>query len=232
VTPVDLGPLPPSFASTRDGLRALACFVMSPARKARTGRIGLRATGDGFGTPASDPGPRLVLRGDRLARGPGEGIRISTLRATAAFVGVELTADPGVGEDLPPFRPDDDLAVDADASSALGRWYAFGDDVLTGVAAAVDHAGFAEVQLWPEHFDLATVADLAGGARANVGFSPGDGWRSEPYVYVGPHDLDRLGGDEWNAPFGAAMTYGELTSADDPRAATTAFVVDRLTRLS
>jgi hypothetical protein len=225
-------PLPAGFSTTREGLRALSCYVISPARKQRTGRIGLRATGDGFGTPPFDDGSRLVVRGDRLVRGPGDDLRISTLRAAAPFVGIELTPHPGVGEDLPPFRPDADLAVDAEASWALGRWYAFGDAVLTGLTEAVDGAVFAEVQLWPEHFDLATVVDLPGGARANVGFSPGDAWDDEPYLYVGPHDTDRLTGDGWNAPFGATLGYRELTSAPDPPTVATSFVLDRLGRLS
>ena len=60
--------LPPTFTATRNGLHRLACFVISPARKARTGRIGLRATGDGFGTPPFDDGSRIAVRGADLAR--------------------------------------------------------------------------------------------------------------------------------------------------------------------
>ena len=43
--------LPPDYAETREALHRLACYVLSPARKAVTGRIGLRSTPGGFGTP-------------------------------------------------------------------------------------------------------------------------------------------------------------------------------------
>src|ERR1044071_2559558 len=112
MTTLDLD-LPASFVTTRESLRTLACYAMSPARKARTGRINLVSTGDGFGTPPFDDGTSIVVVGHRLVRRPaGEGIRITAARAAAAFLGVELSADPGVGHDLPPFAPDDPLDVD------------------------------------------------------------------------------------------------------------------------
>ena len=127
-------PLPPTFAATRDGLHRLACYVMAPARMARTGRIGLRATGDGFGTPPFDDGTRIVVRGAHLVAG-ARAASITTLRDGAALVGIELSADPGVGTTLPPFEPDTDLSVDAAASVALGRWFAFGDAALARLPA-------------------------------------------------------------------------------------------------
>ena len=39
----------------------------------------------------------------------------------------------------------------------------------------------AAVQLWPEHFDLATTID-----EVNYGGSPGDDGHPLPYLYVGP----------------------------------------------
>ena len=65
-----LEPLPATFDETRKGLWALACYVISPERKARTGRIGLRPTGDGFGTPPFEDGSRVVVHGDRLPATP------------------------------------------------------------------------------------------------------------------------------------------------------------------
>src|SRR5687768_15375389 len=105
-----LAPLPPSFAPTRESLRALACYVISPFRKARTGRIGLRPTGDGFGTPILEDPPHLSVQGARLVL-DSHAHRITTLRAAAEAAGVDLSPDPGVGHDLPPFEPDADLAV-------------------------------------------------------------------------------------------------------------------------
>ena len=217
--------LPPTFAATRDGLHRLACYVIAPARKARTGRIGLRATGDGFGTPPFADGPRIVVRGAQLVVGDRTAA-ITTLRAGAALVGIELVADPGVGADLPPFEPDADLAVDAAASLALGDWFAFGDAALARLA--VEGASVSEAQLWPEHFDLAVVVTMPGGAGVNVGFSPGDSYSPEPYAYVGPHDRALLDDPFWNAPFGAVRTSSEL--AGDPAAAD-AFLAAGLSRL-
>src|SRR2546423_12736178 len=97
-------PLPVTFTATRESLRALACYAISPARKAATGHIDLRPTEDGFGTPPFDDGSCIAVRADRLLRVPGDdSIRITTLREAAAFLGVDVSADPGVGRDLPPF---------------------------------------------------------------------------------------------------------------------------------
>lgn len=219
--------LPAEFVSTRESLRALACYVVGPARKARIGRIGLRPVGGGFGTPPFDDGTRLVVRGDELAFDPGDAARITTLRAAAEFAGVELSPDPAVGHDLPPYQPDVPLAVDRGASLLLGRWYAFGQRVLDDLAASWTAATISEAQLWPEHFDLAVTVELDDGRKVNVGFSPGDTFSADPYAYVGPHDTGALEGDYWNAPFGAFLPYERLTSD----AAALAFVVDGLTRV-
>ena len=155
--------LPANFAATREALRALACFVVAPARKAQGGRIGLRPTIDGFGTPVLDDGTQIAVRGDRLIREPDGGdVPITTLRAAAAFVGVDLVADPGVGHDLPPFVPDVDLAVDATASLVLGAWYRFGHEVLDALRDELPAGSTSEAQLWPEHFDRATRSTWGG----------------------------------------------------------------------
>ena len=46
-----LQPVPDGYAATRESLRRLAVFVLAPARKAVNGKIGLRYTFGGFGTP-------------------------------------------------------------------------------------------------------------------------------------------------------------------------------------
>ena len=225
-----LTPPPEHLTATRESLRALACYVISPARKRRTGRIGLRPTGDGFGTPPFDDGARIVVRGDRLIVEAGDAERsvaITTLRDAAAFLDLELSADPGVGHDLPPYEPDVDLDVDEPSSRWLGRWYAFGAGQLDRLLANVDGATVSEAQLWPEHFDLAVTVDGDGDA-VNVGFSPGDRETAEPYVYVGPHDRTGLDGDYWNAPFGALLPYADLQRASDPGSLAAAFVDEGL----
>ncbi|MGH9265760.1 MAG: hypothetical protein ACRD1D_13815 [Acidimicrobiales bacterium] len=220
--------LPPEFASTRESLRALACYVISPARKARTGRIGLRPVGEGFGTPPFEDGTRIVVRGDRLARDPGESTPITTLRAGAEFLGIDLSPDPGVGHDLPPFAPDKDLTVDRTSSLLLGGWYALGQQVLDELTGSRPAGSVSEAQLWPEHFDLAVTVELEGGAKVNVGFSPGDSFSDQPYAYVGPHDTAGLQGPYWNAPFGAYLPYSGIASAE----AALDFIDDGLGRLA
>lgn len=224
--------LPPTLAATRESLRALACYAISPARKARTGRIGLRAFDGGIATPPFDDGARYAVRGDELARWPEGATPITTVSAAAAFLGIEVSADPGVGHDLPPFAPDADLAIDAAASRALGSWYAYAQRVIDRLASSLPGGATAgEAQLWPEHFDLATTVTLPGnGGAINVGFSPGDAFHGEPYAYVGPHDTTGLDGEFWNAPFGAYLPYNSLAASADPEAAALAFVTEGLDR--
>ena len=220
-----MDPLPPTFATTRDGLHRLACYVIAPAGKARTGRIVMRPTGDGFGTPPVDDGPRIAVRGAELVVGD-RAAPITTLRDAAAVVGIELSPDPGVGADLPPYEPDAALAVDAAASLALGAWYAFGDAALDRVA--LDGAAIGAALLWPEHFDIAVVVTLPGGAGVTLGFSPGDSFSSAPYAYVGPHDRTALDDPFWNAPFGALRSAADLAGDE---AAVDAFLADGLARI-
>ena len=221
--------LPASFVSTREALRTLACYAISPARKAVTGHIDLRSTGDGFGTPPFDDGSLILVRADQLVREPGDAIPISTVRAAAAFLAVSLSADPGVGRDIPPFAPDAPLDVDAAASVALAQWYAFASRVLTELAdGAPDGVTVTQQKLWPEHFDLAVEVGLPNGRRTNVGFSPGDAGSATPYVYVGPHDRSGLEDGYWNVSFGAWLRYDELTAAAAPDRAAADFIATGL----
>jgi hypothetical protein len=219
-------PLPPAFAPTRESLRTLACYVVSPARKARTGRIGLQSTGDGFGTPPFDDGTRVVVRGATLAVEPRAAVPITTVAAAAAYVGLELSPDPGVGKDLPPFVPEAPLDVDEASSLALGAWYAVADAVLQRLGNGDLDVG--ERWVWPEHFDLATVVTVAGAAKANVGFSPGDATSAEPYVYVGPWDMEGVSGPYWNASFGALLPYATIAAAPEPAERAAAFIAEGL----
>ena len=50
-------------------------------------------------------------------------------------------------------------------------------------------------------------------AQVNLGFSPGDAFSDDPYVYVGPWGPARPGDDGyWNAPFGAALSRSPCTT--------------------
>jgi hypothetical protein len=221
-------PLPDDFVSTRESLRALACFVLSPAYKARTGRIGLRPVAPGFGTRPLDDGSRLVVWGSELAFDPGAASPITTLRAAAEFAGIALLADPGVGHDLPPYQPDAPLPVGGDASRALGAWYGVGQQTLDSLRSQLGTDTVTEAQIWPEHFDLAVTATVGDDVKVNVGFSPGDGYHAEPYVYVGPFETGGLTGDYWNAPFGAVLPYALVAAADAPADTALVFVTEGL----
>lgn len=61
-----------------------------------------------------------------------------------------------------------------------------------------------------------------------IGFSPGDGWLAEPYIYVGPHDTTGLTDAYWNAPFGSVLTHAALRTAADPDAACADFIDEGL----
>jgi hypothetical protein len=218
-----------TFVRTREALHSLACYAVSPARKAVTGHIDLRATDEGFATPPFPDGSRIGVRADRLVREPGGEQVITTVRAAAEALGVAVSSDPGVGSDLPPFAPDEALDVDVDASLTIGRWYALGSRVLTELDRTYgSRATLTQQKLWPEHFDLAVEVALNNGRRANVGFSPGDRSSDVPYVYVGPYDRSGLAGDYWNVPFGAWLRFESLVGDES---SAMAFIAEGLTLL-
>jgi hypothetical protein len=220
-----LAPLPDGYGTTREALQRLAVYVLSPARKAVTGRIGLQAATGGFGTPVFGDDEQLRVEGAALVRQRGnrtETTPITTLVAAAGFAGVTLSADPGVGSDLPGLGdPDARLPVSPAAVNAIGAWYAFSTSVLEALRAELNAAGreCSTVQLWPEHFDLGCSIE-----GVNFGCSPGDGYSAEPYVYVGPWKTDGLSGGFWNAPFGAVLPYGDLLAGENQRDAALAFL--------
>lgn len=156
---MQLEPLPPGFAETVERLHRLAETVISPAREQATGRIGLRATPGGFGTPPFGEDEQLRVEGAELVRRKGD----------------HETREPIDG-------------VDEASSRALAAWYAFGADLLEQLRAeATDDDTPSIVQLWPEHFDIAIdMGDEESGTRANYGFAVADADHPEPYVYVGP----------------------------------------------
>lgn len=221
-----LRPLPDGYAETREAMHRLACYVLGPARKAVTGRIGLRATAAGFGTPPFGDDEQVRVEGASLVRRTGdvsEAVPLTTLAAAAAFAGVTLSEDPGVGSDLPGLGdPEAPLPVTESAALALGAWYGFSASALEELRAELNAAGreCSEVQLWPEHFDMGCNVD-----GANFGCSPGDAYSAEPYVYVGPWDREGLPDAVfWNAPFGATLPYKEILTAEDQRGAALAFL--------
>jgi hypothetical protein len=204
--PVGLRPIPPAYSATRAVMHALAEQTISPARQAVTGRIGLRATLGGFGTP---------LFGDQ------QQVRVDGTALVRFEHGAETSRET--------------IDVDPGAASVLADWYAFGASILLELrAAAGAHAEPSLIQLWPEHFDIAVeLGSEAAGARANYGFSPGDDDHPEPYAYVAPWVAPEPG-ELWRASgfAGAELGYAELLAAAEPRAAALAFMQERLAMLA
>ena len=140
-----LEPVADGWAETREAFRRLACYVLSPARKAVNGKIGLRSTSGGFGTPFFGADEQLRVEGASLIRQRGdkaEPVGITSLADAAAFAGVTLSEDPGVGSDLPGLGDSDaTLPIDPAAAAGLGDWYGFSTLVLEQFRAELHVAG-------------------------------------------------------------------------------------------
>lgn len=217
--------LPPAFASTRASLHAVAEHVLAAARHRANGKIGLRYTWRGFGTPFFGADRQVRVESGELVVDDSRFV-LTTLSEAAAAAGTEAGAPLDVFTPTTTLSPDEPLSVGADAAGALGDWYGFCASVLEQLraTASVDEAP-ARVQLWPEHFDIAVdlgVSDL--GRRANYGGSPGDQDHPEPYLYVGPWRGRPVDGTSyWNESFGASLSYADLLAAPDQREAALSF---------
>jgi hypothetical protein len=227
-----LEPLPDSFAATRRSLHRVAEEIVAPARKPHN-EIALQATPGGFGTPPFEhDGARLQVRvdgADLVVERDGDEQRapLTTVAADAELVGAELFPD-GMPTDVEP------LDIDPEAAQRLGAFYGFADELLERLrSGAAADADASEINLWPEHFDIAFEAGAeAEGKRANYGASPGDDDHDEPYVYVGPWTAP-TDGELWNATGfgGAELLYSELVDAEDQLATALAFVERRFDAL-
>jgi hypothetical protein len=233
-----LGPLPDQAVrvATGNALHAVAEHVLAPARRRATGKIGLRFTVGGFGTPffGSNEQVRVegadlvVVRAGREARTP-----ITTIDAAGRFVGIEPGAPADLYEPATAVDPDTPLAVDPEAARFLGDWYGFSCSVLEEmrvVAGATD----TRTQLWPEHFDLSIdVGDEAAGTRGTLGASPGDAAHPEPYLYATHWSADVKPDPFWNdtAFAGANLPYAGLVDAEDQRATAIDFFLRALAAL-
>ncbi len=192
--------LPPlvDTTSTRETLHRLAENVLAAEQRAAAGTIRLHVLPGGFGTGWFDgPAGRTRLRVD----------------------GAQVVRETEQGE-----RPADRWPVtgpfDPAAAAVLCAWWRFGDEALRRVVAGPGES-LSPIVLWPEHFDVAVTLTTAAG-ELNLGFSPGDGFCAEPYVYAGP--WTQRTGEFWNAPFGAYRTYSQIGSADDPDTTVDTFV--------
>jgi hypothetical protein len=226
-----LAPLPRAFVGTRRSLHALAEHVVAPARHAANGRIGLRFTRGGFGTPYFGADRQIRVEAGRLVV-DGVPSAPATLGEAASLAGVPLGMPPEVYVPATPAAPDTHLPANPAAAEALGDWFGFAWSVLEQLRFDARALAPGRVQLWPEHFDAAVdLGDEAAGRRAAFGASPGDGAHPEPYLYVGP--WRRRTGAFWadDTFGGASLTYATLLSADRQRETALAFFRQGLAEL-
>ncbi|QEC47864.1 hypothetical protein FSW04_09970 [Baekduia soli] len=185
--------------STRLSLHTLAQAVLSPVRTQATGNeISLQARPGGFGTPKLPRGGWAAVDGTDLVRVEPDGgerrVPITSLREAGEFFGLATAGT----------LPEDQLELDPGEAAEIAAAFAHGDAalrILTADAGPGDDV--SQIQLWPEHFDIAIELG-AEGTRATYGVSPGDEHHDAPYAYVAPwtpHPPDPA----WNADgfFGA-----------------------------
>ena len=227
-------PAPPAtLEETRLALHRLAVYVVSPARRRANGKIALRWTLGGFGTPFFGADEQVRVVGTSLVRQAGGGAEareIGSLNDAAAFV-LDGPPDLEWARELavpPPGALDAPLAIDPEAAAWLGEMYGFAYSVLEELRAEPASTDASRVQLWVEHFDCAfECLDESAGRRAGFGMSPGDDATREPYLYVVPWDFDRApASDLWNATSfqGAILPFSAVGGERDQRRAALAFL--------
>jgi hypothetical protein len=221
-----LAPPPDSLAETRRTLHAVAEWILAPARNEAVGRIGLRWTRDGFGTPFLPGDRQLRVSGSALVVQSGasaEARTLTTLADAATFASVAPAMATDVFAPTTSWDADRQLGIDAAAARCVADWFGFATSVLEELRRETVAPG--RVQLWPEHFDVAVDAgDEAAGRRVNLGASPGDDDHPSPYLYVGPWAGGPRTDPYWNETFGASLGYSDIVGADDQRAAALAFL--------
>lgn len=239
-------PLRDSFRASRLAAHRVAAYVVSPPRRQAMGRMGLRATPGGFGTPSfhgPDGMTRVAVEGTELVVHSSKGRRsepITTLTAAGSLTGVDPDVSWAADLDIPaPGDLDADLEfVDEDAA-ALAAWFAFAWGILEDLSMDPDSPLASDPQLWPEHFDPAIEIGDPETNRASYGFSPGDvakdataGPEPLPYVYVGPWFPDDLPDSRyWSSGRLAILRYADLITEPDPAAAARAFLVEGRSQL-
>lgn len=231
-----LGPPPAMLTDTRTALHRLAVYVLSPARRRTNGKIALRWTLGGFGTPFFGADEQVRVAGTWLVQQVGAAataVPITSLGEAAALVlGTAPDLEWAASFDVPPAGDvDAQLEIDPTAAVWLGDWYGLAYSVLEELRADAESVDASRVQLWVEHFDAAfECLPEASGRRAAFGFSPGDAAHPEPYLYVAPHNFDQAPQSElWNATAfrGATLPVNVLLDASDQRAFALAWFRER-----
>jgi hypothetical protein len=227
--------------ATRETLHRVAAHVLGRRRFQVSGRFGLRASPGGFATPAFGEGPEaLRIAGTALVREVAGDVRVMSMEGAslgdmAVFTDADLGTPFVAGDDSPELGdPNQPLSFDVEVARTIADWLDLAWRVLDEVVAGQpSDAAAVTVQLWPEHFDAGTNLSLPTGDRINLGFSPGDGYEAEPYLYVGPWNAERHGDPAfWNAPFGAALRSSEAMAAPDPGTTCVAFLREGIRQAS
>lgn len=180
--------LPPlvDTTPTRLTLHHLAERVLAAEQVAANGEFRLDAQPDGFST-----------RWFSAADGINRRVRVQ---------GAELVHETERDAIREPIAGDFDPA----AAAVLYAWWDLGTSVLRAIAESLGTRS-SDVVLYPEHFDIGSTVDLDRTGNLNLGFSPGDEFCPQPYVYAGP--WEKRAGEFWNAPFGAYRRYDEFERA-------------------
>jgi len=218
-----LRPLPDGFDVTRDSLHQIAFFAVAPVRHAANGKLGLRYTRHGFGTPFFGQDEQVRVESGRLVRQRRtqiDSIVPKTVAEACEFLDIpyrevwfEDFHDP-----LDPIGPDAALEIDPDSARAIGDWFGFATLALERSRRIPGAADVSRVQLWPEHFDPAfEMGSHEKGQRASYGASPGDEGHPEPYLYVGSwSEVDRNDAFWNDSTFnGASLSYSEILDSED-----------------
>ncbi len=231
---MELGTIPERYDQTREALHQIAFFALGPARYQAEERMGLRASPGGFGTPPFE-GKVARVEGGSLVFEQGGNIAtqtITSVRAAAEFFGVDYQVDwyRDFHDPLQPMDPDQQLVVDDDAARAMGHWFEFGTQVLERLRSrGSPEDDISEIQLWPEHFDVATeMGSQEKGQRASYGASPGDPTHAAPYIYVAAWEEVDRSNPYWNSSSfnGASLGHDRLADSDDPLRVGLDFLID------
>lgn len=236
-----LEPLPIGYETTRRALHQVAFFAMAPKRHAATGKLALRYTHRGFGTPFFGDDEQIRIEGGLLVRQHGDDVQYApptTLEQACEFLGIPYQDSwfDDFHDPLTPVGAGAHLEIGPEAAEALGDWLGFATRVLEQTRRTPGAEDVTRVQLWPEHFDPALeMGSYEKGQRASYGASPGDDNHREPYLYVAAWgEIDR-GDLFWNDTTfnGASLTYRELIDSDDQEKTAVDFLrrgFDKLTR--
>jgi hypothetical protein len=207
-----------TLRTTRASLQTVAEHVMAAGQYARKRRLGLRQATGGFATQhyvvdgverrVAVVGTQLVVRDDAGGEAAERRVPITSLRAASGLAGGPLGMPSDAYRPSPMPDPNGDLVIDPGAAALFADFFALVQAALTVFSAELVAEGPSEIQLWPEHFDLAaTISEI------NYGGSPGDAEHDRPYLYVGPFEAPSPGGF-WNEPFGASRDWREIDGVE------------------